>query len=706
MIDIDKDEGIFHLCGDNYSYIFAVCAGKGLHLHYGARLDGADIKPLRRFRNYPFSPVDRTAEGDIAWNNRQLELGEFGRGDFRTPAVIIEGKDFASTDYRFMRAERTDEHPSGDGLPVLRGGETLTVSYYDKLSDTALDMYYTVYPSALVRKIRLTAGSNPVTVRKLSAVCLDLIGEFWVTELYGTYGMERNVQRLPLGYGKRNISTSRGVSSHYVNPFIALSGKHATEETGNVYAAGLVYSGSFEMEAEADWRHAVRLTAGYNTETFCMELKPGETLVSPEAVLVFSDEGFGGMSRAFHDTVRAYLLPERFSAAPHPVVLNSWEGAYFDYDSDKLCKMMEQAAELGADTFVIDDGWFGHRRDGTTSLGDWFVFEEKFPGGFARVAQKAKSCGLRLGLWFEPEMISEDSVLFKAHPDWIMSTGDRPPVKSRNQYLLDFSRKEIVDEIFGQMEKMISAYDIAYIKWDMNRNLCDMPDFAIQHRYLLGVYNLARRLTKRFPHMWMEGCSGGGGRFDLGMAAFFPQIWSSDHTDAYSRCFIQYGTSYPYPLSMSSNHVTVPSAVSGRTPPLKTRVDVAMLGAYGYELDPSVLSGEEKEYLRERTAEYRKLQPMILTGDVYRLCDPFDGDACCVQTVSKDKRASRITYIGFSVRGGAYSRRIYPKGLSGSMRYIYEDKAFSGNTLMRAGIELPVLYHDYESVVIDLTAEG
>lgn len=702
MIRIDKDNRIFHLCSENYSYIFSICAGKAVHLHYGARLDDTEISSLRQFRNYSFSPLDHTDEGDIAWNNRPLELGEFGRGDFRSPSVMIEGDGFASTDYRFIKAERTHEHPSGDGLPVLRGGETLIVRYYDTISDTTLDMLYTVYPDALVRRIRLTAGQIPVTVKKLAAVSLDLTGEFLVTDLCGTYGMERNVQRLPLGCGKRTTATTRGASSHYVNPFIALSEYNATEENGSVYAVSLVYSGSFEMEAEADWRHAVRLVAGYNRDTFCLSLQPGESLVSPEAVLTFSDEGFGGMSRALHKTVRDYLLPDRFARMPRPIVMNSWEGTYFDFNAETLCVMMEQAAELGVDTFVIDDGWFGHRRDGTTSLGDWFVFEEKFPGGFGRVADKARACGLRLGLWFEPEMISEDSQLYAAHPDWVMQTGSRPPVKSRNQCSLDFSRSEIVDAIFVQMERMIATYDISYIKWDMNRNLCDMPDFTTQHRYMLGVYDLARRLTERFPELWMEGCSGGGGRFDLGMAAFFPQIWCSDHTDAYSRCFIQYGTSYPYPLALSSNHVTVPAPISGRTPPLKTRVDIAMLGTFGYELDPTELSQEEKKYLSGRTAEYRELQPMILTGDVYRLCDPFFGDAFCIQVVSENKRRSRITYMGFAVRGGAYSRRIYPKGLAADVRYGYDGRTFAGRTLMHAGIELPTLYHDYESVVIDL----
>lgn len=702
MINIDKRNEIFHLSGETYSYVFDLYRGKPRLLHFGAKIDDVELTALRRYRYLSFSPMAVEAVYQ-SYCEQPLEFSEFGHGDFGTPAVQIEGDGFISTDYRYTGYEILPAHPTAGELPLFRGGETLAIGMHDEVSDSSVTLYYTVYPQAIVRRAEITAGCKPFVVRKLSSVTLELNGLYDVTGLFGGHVNERNVYTTSLEHGKFVIDTTRGASSHQANPFIALTAADTTEENGRAYGIALAYSGSFRIEAEADEHRNTRIVAGYNPETFSWPLGRKETLSAPETAIVFSSEGLGGMSRAFADTVRDYLIPEKFVHMPRPIVINNWESTYFDFNTDVLCAMLDRLKGLGIDMFVLDDGWFGHRDDDRSSLGDWFVFDKKLPGGLEKVIAKAKDCGMRFGLWFEPEMISADSELYRAHPDWLIRTPGRAPLTSRHQYILDFSRDEVVDNIFAQMEKTLAAYDISYIKWDMNRHMCDMPDFVTQHKYILGVYKLARKLTERFPDLFMEGCSGGGGRYDLGMMKFFPQIWCSDNTDAQARCRIQYGSSLAYPLSVSSNHVSIcPNHQTGRTISFKTRGHVAMLGAYGYELNPKYLSDEDRDFIRVQTAEYRAMQHLVLEGDLYRLSSPFDSDVFCFELVAKDKSEARVTAMRFTLRNAEPPLRIYPRGLDENAVYTYGESRYTGRTLMHAGIDLPEFKGDNDSVVVTL----
>ena len=707
MIKYDSNAGTFFLAGDTYSYSFRLYEGKCESVHFGAASDGVPFS-LRKYTYRNFSPMIEDKRGSRSFGDMPLEYSEYGRGDYRTPAVQIEGDGFASTDYRFSGCEILSSHPQAGGLPVFRGGETLRVDFYDAVSDSSLKLYYTVYPSGLVRRAEISAGGKPFTVRRLASFCLDLNGCYEMTALVGGHGNERRRRTWKVDTGKSVLESNRGTSSHQCNPFTALAEKDAGEEHGRVYGASLVYSGSFRIEAEVDQLHNTRLIAGYNPDDFSYPLAKGETLSSPEALIVFSDSGYGGMSRAFADTIRDYLIPEKYVYASRPIVINNWESTYFNFDEEILCGMLDKLKGLGVDLVVLDDGWCGHRDDDHSSRGDWFIYSKKLRGGLAGIIKKARECGMRFGLWFEPEMVNSDSRLYREHPDWCIHTEGRTPLTGRYQLVLDFSRPEVVDNIFSQMEKILSSYDISYIKWDMNRHLTDMPDFVTQHKFMLGVYDLARRIVARFPDLFMEGCSGGGGRYDLGMMAFFPQIWCSDNTDAQARCLIQYGSSFPYPLSVSSNHVSIcPNHYSGRTVPFATRGEVAMLGAFGYELNPYQLSAEEHASIQSQTEQYRRMEHLVLKGDLYRLSNPEENGIFCMELAAKDKSEARITFVQFAMQPDPTPFRIYPRGLDADAVYtvcgdVTDNEQFTGRTLMNAGMDFPEVWRDNEAHIITI----
>lgn len=684
MIQIEN--GVFALSGENYSYIFKLLCNKPVHVYYGPYIPACDPSVLATRCMRSFSPYHPIGGGDqsISLDTLPLEYGERGRGDYRTPALTAETDGDATTDFFYTGHTVSSVHPTADGLPTLRGGETLTVTLQDQTGNT-LDLYYTVYPQALVRRARLTAAV-PTRVTKLSSLSLDLPETYTVTGLFGRHVDERNIDSMPLTNGSYTVSSTRGTSSHQQNPFLALS-QNADETHGLVYGVNLVYSGSFDITAAVDSFASTRVVAGYNTDTFTEVLQPAQSLTSPECVLAVSDCGFGGLSRSLHDLYRDYLIPEKYARAPRPIVINSWEGCYFDFDTDKLLGMIKGVKGLGIDMFVLDDGWFGNRNGDDSGLGDWYVNTEKLRGGLKPIIDATHAAGMRFGLWFEPEMISEDSDLYRRHPDYVLRTA-RTPVLSRKQMVLDFSKPEVVDNVYAQMEAVLSAYEIDYIKWDLNRHITDIPDLHTQHGFVLGTYALARRLTERFPDLFMEGCSGGGGRFDAGMLAFFPQIWTSDNTDAVARTRIQYGTSLAYPLSAMSNHVSIcPNHQTGRTTPFETRAAIAYFGAFGYEFNPSLLTNAERDAIREQTAAYRKYQDLYLSGDLYRLKNPFAGNAFCFQVTSKDRALSRITYMQTLCVANAPFDRIYPQGLDDADYHIEElDVTLPAQAIMRHGI--------------------
>ncbi len=709
MIVFHEATRMFFLHGKNYSCALRIHpAGYLCNFHFGGRIGEDDLAYLdHSARELSFSPIPPDVGNYFSLDVSANEYAGFGQGDFRSPSVLIvrENGERAS---RFVYTSHKiyGGAPDLDGLPSARGGQTLAISLKDVLSGAEIVLNYTVYEDSdvLVRNAEIrNGGKTPVTLLRADSFCLDLAaGEYDVLRLHGRHNMERTPERTPLGHGSIRIGSSRGASSHQMNPFLALLERGAGEDSGVCLGFELLYSGSWTLEAEVSQTGSVRVCGGINDLNFSWELGAGRSFITPQVAICYSARGLGEMSRSFADFFREHVLPEKFVYSPRPVLVNNWEATYFDFDREKLCALADEAAALGIDTLVLDDGWFGKRNNDRTSLGDWTVNETKLDGGLDPVIGHCKRLGMKFGIWFEPEMISKESELYRAHPDWAIGRADVPRCESRHQYVLDMTREEVTDYVFGCMSEILSRHEISYVKWDMNRHISEfyssrLPaerqgEFA--HRYILGVYGLIGRLQAAFPNVFFEGCSGGGGRFDGGMLCYFPQFWTSDDTDAYERARIQWGTSYGYPLSAMSCHVSVcPNHQTGRITPFFSRGAIASLGATGYELDPGRLSGEEKRQIKEQIANYREIEALILRGDLYRIADPFAGELFCVAVVSKDKARAYVVGMRVHAVPGDFDRRVRLKGLAPEKRYAVEELSLTlrGDTLMNAGLLLPRL---------------
>ena len=710
MIRFDENKKLFYLHGKSFSYVLWIDpAGYLVNLHYGGRIGEDDLRYIdMRERPISFSPIPPDESKWFSFDIAGQEYGTYAQGDFRSPSVIATREDgdsssrFAYTGHNIYKGV-----PVIEGLPhARRGGETLEIRLKDRLSETEITLNYTLFEDSdiLVRNAEIkNCGAKPIMLKRAYSFCVDLDeGEYDAIRLYGRHCAERTPERTPLGHGSFSVSSPRGASSHQMNPFLALAEKTCTEQQGGCFGALLVYSGSFVLSAEVSQTGSIRLQGGINELGFCWKLGSGERFITPQAVLCRTEGGLGQLSREYADFLRDYILPPESVYAPRPVVVNNWEATYFNFTKEKLCAIADEAAALGIDTLVLDDGWFGIRNDDTSGLGDWFVNEKKLEGGLSAVTEHCKKLGLKFGLWFEPEMVSEDSDLYRAHPDWAIGKADVPRCKGRNQLVLDMTRPEVVDHVFGQMSAILSAYDISYVKWDMNRHITEFYSAALPadrqgefaHRYILSVYSLAERLKTAFPYVFFEGCSGGGGRFDAGMLYYFPQFWTSDDTDVYERAKIQWGTSYCYPLSSMSCHVSVcPNHQTGRTVDFSSRGAIASLGAFGYELDLSALSGEEKQLVKEQIKHYREIENLIQGGDLYRIRSPFEGNNFCVAVVSKDK--SRALIVGMQIHAvpADVDHRLRLAGLDSNRRYVIKELGISarGDTLMHAGVLLPRL---------------
>ena len=533
--------------------------------------------------------------------------------------------------------------------------------------------------------------------------------------LNGSWARERHAERAPLHMGKQRIDSVRGESSHQNNPFFAPARPNADEDCGEVYGFNLIYSGNFMAQAERTQHQCVRAQIGINPTDFRWLLEPGESFWAPEAVLVYSCEGLGGMSRTFHDLYRTHLIRSPFRDKRRPVLINNWEATYFDFDADKLISIAEEASRLGIELFVMDDGWFGHRDSDNSSLGDWRVYESKLKGGLKPLVDKINALGMEFGIWFEPEMVSPDSDLYRAHPDWAIQIPGRDLTLCRAQYVLDYSRKEVRDYVYNMLCDILRSANITYVKWDMNRQLTEVGSAALPaerqrelwHRYVLGVYELMERFVTDFPHILLENCSGGGARYDAGMLYYSPQIWASDDTDAIERLKIQYGSSLCYPVSAMGAHVSVcPNHAVGRNTSFVTRGHVAMVGTFGYELDVTKLSEEERNMIPWQIDTYKRFCHLMRDGDQYRLANPNSNtEYDAWMFVSKDQSEALFTYVQILRRPNYRSRRITLRGLKADAYYRVEETGavYSGAALMYAGLNLENLWGDFQSKQIYLT---
>lgn len=711
MITYEAQSKCFLLSGKNYSYCMYINrAGLLQHLYWGKKIGAADAAFLVAAHGLPASPNPDDYNKEIATDGMPSECGSFGRGDFRPATIVVRRKDGAAMSrFRYVSHKIVKGALHLQGMPCARkADETLIITLKDDFSDIELDLNYSVSEDSdvLVRSAVIrNAGKESAEIAKAFSFCTELpdtCGTYSALRLAGSWARERTPVVTPLAEGTLRIESARGYSSHQMNPFLAVLSDGCGEERGECYGFNLLYSGSFAITADVSHNKSIRVQGGINDFLFGWQLQGGETFATPQAALCYSGEGLGGMSRAYHDFFREYIIDPKRVYARRPIVINNWEATYFDFDNEKLFSIIDEAAKLGMDTFVLDDGWFGKRDGDASGLGDWFVNERKLKGGLKAVIGHCKEKGLKFGLWFEPEMVSEDSDLYRAHPDWAIEKAGAEPCRSRNQLVLDFTRREVVDYIFETVSKILRENEISYVKWDKNRDITENYTASLPadrqgefwHRYALGFYDLAERLTKAFPNVFFEGCAGGGGRFDGGALYYFPQIWTSDDTDGLERTKIQWGTSVCYPVSAMSCHVSAcPNHQTGRTTPFATRGAVASLGATGYELDLTKLSEEGKVQVREQIENYKQIDELVLKGDLYRLADPFKGNYFCEMLVSKDKSKAYLVGERFRADPCDHDRVLKLRGLDEGKTYAIRELnvTASGAALMGAGLFCPRL---------------
>jgi len=730
-IHFDADSRLFTLSTEKTMYQMQIGpVGHLLHLYYGPLAEGAfDYLPIPRDCGFSANPYDLQEGRGWSLDLQALELSTTGNGDFRTPAVdLITADGIRGVDFRYLSHEIRKGKYTVSGMPAAFDddgtAQTLSVLLRDEATGIQAELLYGVFPhrDIITRALRIhNRGNTALRLNKAMSMCLDLTyGSFDLLHFHGRHCFERIPERLSLRHGIHTLSSLRGASSHQHNPFVILCDSAATETSGDCYGAMLVYSGSHKEEIEVDQSGSTRLVMGIQDTSFSWELGAGETFHTPEVLLTYSGEGLGLLSRNYHRFIQHNLCRSRYALERRPVLLNSWEAAYMDFTAEKLLRIAKDAKILGVELFVIDDGWFGNRNDDLRGLGDWYVNEEKLAGGLAQLTGQIHDLGMQVGLWFEPEMISEDSDLYRAHPDWALTVPGRKPTMGRCQLVLDMSRKDVVDYLYDTISAVLRDNHIDYVKWDMNRHLTDyfsrqLPankQGELAHRFCLGLYDLLDRLTAAFPDVLFEGCSGGGGRFDAGMLAYHPQIWCSDNTDPINRLTIQEGTSYGYPIPAMGSHVSAsPNHQTGRATPIGTRATVAMSGTFGYELDPGQLSEEEKEVIRHQISRYKLWQDLIRDGDYYRL-SPGSHAFTAWQQVSRDKTEALVSIVLSTVVGNPMPVHLKLKGLDPKARYTLAiadfhgckmklphdaHRIFTGAQLMYGGYALPQFFGNYPS---------
>jgi len=718
MIQYSEKNKTFHLSNDIISYVIAIEEGKYLTHHYW----GKKINEVRSAADYPRRDLSHFANPDHV-DHRQFSLGVVPQeypgadiGDHREYAYkYTDSEGYQANRLEYKEYSILQGKKSLDGLPNTyvtsdRQAETLEITLEDTITGMQTILSYTIFNDQPV--ITRSAKFKNTSKSKISLNrALSMSTDFWdsdydLIQLPGAWGRERDVVRTPIVRGIHTIDSKRGTTSHTYQPFIGLAKPETTEASGEVFGFHFVYSGEFIGNVEVDAFNQTRVQMGINPEHFEWKLAPEETFQTPEVVMVYSDEGLNGMSQSFHNLYQNNLIRGKHQHRERPVLINNWEGTYFDFTEEKILEMADISSDLGIELFVLDDGWFGKRNNDDSSLGDWYVDKEKLPNGLKYLSEKIQEKGMKFGLWFEPEMISEDSDLYREHPDWNIHTPKRPQSRGRNQLVIDFSRKEVRENILEQMKKILDEVPIDYIKWDYNRNMTELISGDMTHRYMLGLYEVMEELVTTYPDILFESCSGGGGRYDPGMLYYMPQTWTSDNTDAAARLEIQYGTTMTMPVSSMGAHVSdIPNHQVNRKTSLKMRGDVAMSGNLGYELDVTKLSDKNKDIVKEQIEFYKKHRKLIQFGDFYRILSPFEGTNQTAWIFIDENKAEAIySYFQIMDKANKANARLKFTGLNPNKMYKLDDgRVFGGDELMYRGIFLdPDLKGDYQSVQIHL----
>lgn len=727
-ITYNEENKMFKLDTSGSSYIIGVTDEENYlgHVYYGKKISSFDVEYLLRVQEPPFVPSKNRRNRLSFLDAYPMEYPTHGIGDFREAALRIRTKGghksclLSYVSYKIYAGKK-----KLPGLPASFAGEeecsTLEITCQDKDLGLVAVLVYSVFETTdvIAKHVEIyNNGEEEIYLEKAASTSFDMDNRnFEVLTLHGSWARERHKSRRKLTNGFQGIASRRGISGHQDHPFMALVTQNTTQEWGEVYGVQLVYSGSYEMLAELDKHDSIRWQAGIESEDFCWMLNPLEGFCTPEALLTYSCHGLDGMTLNFHNFIRRHIIRGKYKDKKRPILINNWEATYFDFDTEKLLSIAQEASELGIEMLVMDDGWFGHRSWEDSSLGDWYVNEEKIQGGLAHLVDEVNKLGMKFGIWIEPEMVSPDSDLFRAHPDWIIAVPGKMPSQAREQYVLDFSRMEVVDGIWDQIKTVLASANIEYVKWDMNRPLCDLGSVGLMperqgellHRYMLGVYELQERLVTQFPDILLENCASGGARYDAGMLYYSPQIWCSDDTDAIERLAIQEGTAMLYPLSTMGAHVSdCPNHALGRSTPFETRGYVALAGTFGYELDVTRIPEEDWEQIPEQIALYHKYNDLVREGDYYRIVSAStDCSFDCWQIVSKDKAESMVTWVQVLGSIGRRSRVMRLKGLDEQKEYTVEGRniKMKGDTLMHAGLPFPDVKGDFVGGIIHITSE-
>ncbi|WP_226671357.1 alpha-galactosidase [Metabacillus litoralis] len=719
-IKFNRETMEFHLFNENISYLFRVLEKSNYleHLYYGKKINHRhsfhhlierDVRPSSNmFENDHTSSLEHIKQ----------EYPSYGSTDFRYPAHMIKNNlgshitDFQYESYKIFKGKSQLENLPATYVEDLEEADTLEITLYDTIIKTKLILSYTIYAdrNVITRNARfINENDDAVYINNAMSTSIDLPDDqYEMVHLNGAWARETHMDTQKLSKGVQSIYSTRGASSHVHNPFLALKRFDANEHSGEAIGFSLVYSGNFIGQVEVDTYGISRVMMGINPFQFTWKLTPQETFQTPECVMVYSENGLNGLSQTYHDLYRKRLARGKWRDQIRPILINNWEATYFNFDEEKILNIVKSSRDLGIELFVLDDGWFGKRDDDSSSLGDWFEYDQKLPNGINGLSEKVEALGMKFGLWFEPEMVSKGTKLFDEHPDWIISSPNRRASHGRNQFVLDFSRKEVVDHIFMLMDNIIGKSKISYIKWDMNRYITEAYSQKLEidqqgevfHRYILGVYDLYERLIAKYPDILFESCAGGGARFDPGMLFYAPQTWASDNTDAVERLKIQYGASMVYPLSSIGSHVSaVPNHQVGRMTPLETRANVAYFGTFGYELDVTQLSDAEKSAVKQQVFFFKEKRELIHNGTFFRMQNPFESNETSWMVVSTDQSEAIVGYYKVLAKPNDKYSRVKLQGLDPNKLYTINksETTHYGDELMNIGIILAEDYTDRAS---------
>ena len=719
MTDIIIKDDLLHLRNDHVSYIIGILEG-GIpaHLYFGKRLES--LNPASVLRCYDLNTEGKWSPHFCTLDHTPHEYPSHGLGDLREGALSVRQKDGTrSVDLRYAGHEVVEDKPSIPGLPATFGenAKTLRLHLKDELIGLEVTLSYTMFDdvASVMRHAEIhNVSDSDLFIERAFSLCLELPdSRYDLITFSGAWSREREFIRRPLVMGEQGVSSLRGATSLFTSNMLFLARPETTEAQGEAIGAALVYSGNFKASVHVDHNRFSRMYLGLNDVDFQWKLTPGETFHTPEAVTVYSENGLDGMSQQFHRVCGVHLVRGKFAHAPRPILLNNWEATYFNFNEEKLLKIAQTAADVGMELFVLDDGWFGHRDDDTTSLGDWYVDEKKLPLGMKHLSDQVHALGLKFGLWFEPEMISPKSDLYEKHPDWALHIDGRTPVQQRSQLTLDLSREDVQDYVYESVASHLRNDGIDYVKWDMNRHFSNIGSALLPadqqkelpHRYMLGLYRVLEKLVNEFPDVLFESCSSGGGRFDMGMLYYMPQTWTSDNTDALCRCRIQYSTSMVFPPFAMGSHVSaVPNHQTGRITPIQTRGNVAMSGCFGYELDLNGLPAEDLDAVRGQIKRVKELRNTLLYGDFHRLLSPYEGDDTAWITVSKDKSEAVFMLTRSLAKSGTNPPMVKLRGLDEGKVYTIQEtgECYTGAELMQLGLSVRLPWGDAASASLTL----